>query len=463
MNIEKKSPKQQIVEKIKNANNILLVSHVNPDEDAIGSVLALSHTLKKLGKNITVACSGQNSDKHQFLPDFDSVKNEIVGTRQFIITLNTTHTGGPHKVKYQTEDDKIHLIVTPDSGNFSQDDVTIREGKHQFDLIIVTDTPNLDRLDKIYDENSELFFEIPIINIDHHGDNNNFGEINLVDPKSSSVCEILVSIIEALSTDKPLLDSSISTCILTGILGDTASFQNSNTTSKSLTVAAQMIAGGAEHLEIIKNIFRTQPLPRLKIWGKILTKLRTKPSLKLAWSAISLADLKEAGAEPNDTSGVIEALIRNLPDTDIFLLIVQTEELIKGSLRSNPPIDINAIATELGGGGHSQSSGFRLYDMTLAEAEEKVLQTIEKHLSSESKPNIDPTVTNQNSTLIPPAESSITPPTETTEPAILDNSNQTTSIPDNPSQPTKAPTPSNNNPTPTPEPLPPTDNLPPLI
>lgn len=438
MSTEKKNPKQQIAEKIKQAKNILLVTHVNPDEDAIGSVLALFHTLKKLDKNISIACSGKKSDKHAFLPGYENVKNELIGSKQFIITLNTANTNAPHKVKYQTEDDKIHLIVTPEQGNFTQEDVTIKEGKHQFDLIIVTDTPNLERLDNIYSENTELFYETPIINIDHHSDNDGFGEINLINSKSSSVCEMLVSIIETLSSDQSLLDANISTCVLTGILGDTASFQNSNTTSKSLTVAAQMIAGGANHMQIIKSIFKTQPLSKLKIWGKILTKLQTKPSLKLAWSTISLADLKEAEAESNETSGAIEALIRNLPDTDIFLLIVQTEDLIKGSLRSNPPININPIATELGGGGHEQSSGFRLYDMTLTEAEELVLNTIEKHISkkpttpTENTSNIknegnnNPTANNDTEN-IDKTEKQPTPPT----------SKQETNAPDKPITPTE--------------------------
>ncbi|MBU0648107.1 bifunctional oligoribonuclease/PAP phosphatase NrnA, partial [Patescibacteria group bacterium] len=381
-NNKKTTPKQQITEKIKNSQNVLLVTHVNPDGDALGSTLALFHTLNKLNKKVHIVASGNISSKHEYLPGLDNVKHEITSAKQFVITLDTSNTGAPHKVKYQTEDNKINLIITPDSGNFTAEDVSCQEGQPQFDLIIVTDTPNLERLDNIYDTNTELFYETPIINIDHHSDNDSFGEINLINSKSSSVSEIMISIIESLSTEQPLLDSDIATCILTGILDDTNSFQNTNTTPKSLTVAAQMMAAGADYPTIIKNLFKTQPLSKLRAWGKILTKLQTKPSLKLAWSTLSYAELQEMEATPDQTGGVIDALISNLPDIKVFLLLVQTDEFIKGSLRSIAPLDINPIASELGGGGHPQASGFKIYDKTLAEAEELVLNTIEKHLST---------------------------------------------------------------------------------
>jgi len=378
---QEKTPKQQIVEKIRDSQNILLLSHIKPDGDAISSILALHHALKKLGKNTTLAAPGKKSSLHQFLPDYDLVKDNIESSKEFIISLNTDHTKAPHKVKYQTEDDKIHLIITPSQGTFSAGDVSLQEGGHNFDLIITTDTPRFQRLDDIYQDNIELFTNTPIINIDHHTDNENFGLINYVNDKSSSSCEIIISIIESLSAEKPLLDKDIATCILTGILSDTASFQNPNTTSKSLTVAAQMIAAGADHQTIIRNLFKTQSLAQLKTWGKILTKLQTKPSLKIAWATLSLAELQEIGATPDDAGGVLDALVKNLPDIDIVLLLTQHTDHIKGSMRSHPPVNINPIATELGGGGHPQASGFEMYEITLNEAEQRALQTVEKHVA----------------------------------------------------------------------------------
>jgi phosphoesterase RecJ-like protein len=257
-------------------------------------------------------------------------------------------------------------------------------------------------------DNTELFHNTPIINIDHHTDNENFGQINYVNDKSSSTGEIIISIIESLSVDKPLLDRDIATCILTGILSDTASFQNPNTTSKSLTVAAQMIGAGADHQLIIRNLFKTQALSQLKAWGKILTKLQTKPSQKLAWATISLAELQEINATTEDVGGVLDALVKNLPDIDVVMLLTQHTDHIKGSLRSHAPININPIATELGGGGHPQASGFEMYEITLIEAEQKVLNTIEKHLS----PSLHTPVTPPSSTNTDSTYSSIeTPPT----------------------------------------------------
>jgi len=380
--MNKPNPKQQIVEKIKTSQNIIIACHNNPDGDALGSGLALYHSLLKIGKKCTLAAAGKKSKNLDYLPGIDNLTNQISNPKEFVITLNTGHTQAPHKVKYKTEDQKIHLIITPEQGFFSAEDISFSEGKGIYDLIITLDTPNLEYLGDIYHQNHDMFFETPIVNIDHHPDNDSYGEINYVNSDSSSVAEILVSIIELLSENQNIIDNNIATCLLTGILSDTGSFQNNNTTAKSLTVGAQMIAAGADHQAIIKNLFKTQTLSELKSWGKILTNLQIRPSLKLAWSKISNAELKEIGANPEETGGVIDALIKNLPDIDIFVLLTQTDELIKGSLRSRPNIDINPIATELGGGGHPQASGFRLYEMTLLEGEEKVLSTIEKHLKT---------------------------------------------------------------------------------
>lgn len=388
--------KQQIVEKIKSANQILIVAHNNPDGDALGSSLALKLALTKLSKKVDFAAAGHPDQNSHFLPGYDQITDKIQNSKEFIITLDTSRTQAPHKVKYKTEDNKIHLIITPETGQFLAEDLSYANAGPKYDLIISLDTPNLEYLNTVFNDNQELFNETPIINIDHHGDNDNFGELNFVNSESSSVAEIIASIIEALSPDQNLIDSDIATCLLTGILADTASFQNNNTTSKSLTIAAQMIAAGANHQTIIKNLFKSQSLSELKAWGKILTNLQIKPSLKLAWSKISLADLQEIGASPDETSGVIDALIKNLPDINIFVLLTQTDTFIKGSLRSLPSVNINPIAIELGGGGHNQASGFKLFDMTLADAEKLVLETIAKHILPISQANTTSDNSDQN-------------------------------------------------------------------
>ena len=395
-NQPKLSVKQQIVEKIQSANNILIVCHNNPDGDALGSSLALKHSLEKIGKKVTIAASGKSDQNTSFLPGFNELQNKINSTKEFVITLDTSNTSAPHKVKYKTEDSKIHLIITPETGQFSDSDISFTNAGPNYDLIISLDTPNLEYLGDIYHDNQELFHEIPIVNIDHHGDNENYGELNFVNSESSSVAEIIVSIIETLSPNQNLIDKDISTCILTGILSDTGSFQNNNTTSKALTVAAQMIAAGANHQLIIKNLFKTQSISELKCWGKILTNLQIKPSLKLAWSKISLADLQEINAKPEQTHGVIDALIKNLPDINVFMLLTQTAEHIKGSLRSLPSVNINPIAVELGGGGHNQASGFKIYNMTLADTENYVLQIIDKHLSTNQNISSPSHITNES-------------------------------------------------------------------
>lgn len=380
--------KQQIVELVKTSNNILLVSHVNPDGDAIGSLIALYLVFKKMGKNVTAAVSTEISSIFDFLPKIETITHDFSGIKDFIISLDLTNVS-IEKLGYKKDliNNKLNIVVAPKSGNFSPEDVSFSYGANKFDLIFVLDCPDLDRLGTLYDENTDLFYETPIINIDHHPGNDNFGKVNLIDLTATSTSEILVSLIESFSREKQLLDSDIATCLLTGITTDTGSFQNTNTTPKSLTVAAQMVAAGARQQEIVQKIYKTKKLSTLKLWGAILSKIK-KETTNFVWSYVTEKDFIQTKSATNETQGVIDELLKTVPEIDFALLLVEKNGSLHGSFRSTKiNINVSEIAKIFGGGGHEQAAAFELTKTNYSESGAMIINKINEILSNKKEEN----------------------------------------------------------------------------
>jgi phosphoesterase RecJ-like protein len=410
------TPKQQWSEQIKAAKSILVLPHANPDGDAIGSALALKLSLEKLGKEVTVAMSGDISKSFSFLPTFAEIQKELHIRKDLLIVLDETQAKIGNVSLKRVSDTKLIVVITPKDGVLSPANVRVEEGSFNTDLIIVLDSADLDRLGSIYENNPSLFYEIPVVNVDHHPANTNFGKVNIVDVTASSTAEILVSLLETLSKDAPsILDADIATCLLTGVTTDTGSFQNSNTTPKSLTVAAQLVAAGGRQQEIIHHLFKSRSLSTLRLWGRALSYIKEDRPLRFAWSVLSKADFVAAQAGNEEAKGVIDELIKTIQGMDFVLLLTEREGSVHGSFRSVvPTVDVSRLAALFDGGGHPQAAAFSLLDTTLAKEEADIINKIRAFL----KPvTVTPSVPHQPVRLASPHTPASPSPKSSTPPA----------------------------------------------
>ncbi len=373
--------KQQAVDLIKKSKNILVVTHVRPDGDAVASVLATKLILEKMGKVVDAVIPDELKDSYGFLPRFNDISKEVKAQRDLIVNISSPN-GKIGKIGYnKKEDGSIDLIVSPSEGELKKEHVSFSSGGYSYDLIIALDTPSLDRISEAYEKNKKLFEEIAIINIDHHSTNNYFGAVNLFDETATSVCEILVSLVEAL--DKNLMNEEVATLLLAGIISDTNRFQNLNTTPKSLTVSAQLIAAGARRSEIIKNLYKTLPVSTLRVWGKVLSNIKEDKESRIVWSTLSLREIEDSNSKESDVGGdVLNELLSTAPGAKVILLLVERKGgLITGGMRtSDENVDLDKLALLLGGGGHKQASGFKIEGLSLAEAEREALNKIKGYL-----------------------------------------------------------------------------------
>lgn len=374
--MQDQSPKQQAVELINSAKDILVVSHQNPDGDALGSMIALKLVFEKLGKKTTIAVSDKPSGLFLFMPKINEIETSVDTSKNLIINLKLEHaTFDKIGYKRNEKDKSIDVIVTPKEGKFEAEDVTVNASSQNFDLIIVVDTPNIERLGSLA-EPADVFYEIPTVNIDHHPANEKFGKVNWIELVATSTAEMLVSLIEALGKDKNLLDEDIATALLTGLIYDTSSFQNVNTTPKSLTIAAQLVAAGAHQQEIIRNLYKTKSLETLKLWGSVLTKIKEDKMYSFLWSSVTKDEIEKSGADESALSQVVDELLKSASDVDFALLLSERSGQVHGSLRSIAKgVNVSRIAELFGGGGHEVAAAFRI-DGTLAQKEDDVLQKI---------------------------------------------------------------------------------------
>ncbi|MBI2463325.1 DHH family phosphoesterase, partial [Candidatus Peregrinibacteria bacterium] len=364
------------------SQKILILPSSPLDGDSLGSTVALYIVLKKLGKEVTAVCTDPIPDSYQFLPSENAIQRDITLNRDFIVTVDCSETELAH-IEHQVQNDKVNIVLTPKKGEFSEKNVTFRHGQSKYDLIIVVDAGDLEQLGKLYDDHTEFFFTTPVINIDHHASNSEFGRINLVDVMASSTTEILFDLIKELKPGENFIDPDVATALLAGIITDTGSFQNANTTPKSLEYASDLVDLGARQQEIIKNVYKTKRLSTLKLWGKILTKMRSDEKYRFIWSSLTLEDFMETKSGPEETGDIIDELMTNAPGMEIALILKEREpEFISGSLRSTTDqVDVSKIAAAFGGGGHVRAAGFRVKGKNFETIEREVIDRIRQYQS----------------------------------------------------------------------------------
>ncbi|KKR21114.1 MAG: Phosphoesterase RecJ domain protein [Parcubacteria group bacterium GW2011_GWE2_39_37] len=372
---------QQFFEQIKKANNILITFNKDWEGDSVSSALALFLFLKKIGKTAEiVAEKADHSNAFSFLPAYGEIKESIDNLRKFIISLDISNTK-VSQIKYKVEKNTLDFIVSPQDGFFTSDDITSKTSGFKYDLIVVLDTHDLESLGKIYDNDTEFFYQMPVINIDHHSSNESFGQVNIIELTSVSTSEILFSLFENYSRD--VIDEDIATCLLTGMIAETRSFKTQNVTPIALSVASQLISMGARREEIVNRLYRSRSLNVLKLWGIVLARLSGKESDRLISSLITHNDFIKTETSENDLNEVIDELIINIPQAKVIVLIYET---IKDSkITSNAliyatrNIDALSLTKEFSPEGTKTSAKIML-DKTIHEAEKIILNAVHEKM-----------------------------------------------------------------------------------
>jgi phosphoesterase RecJ-like protein len=322
---------EQIFEQIKKANNILIAFSSNWNGDNLGSALALNLFFKKIGKKAEVISSKAEDGSvveargkmFSFLPGFADIKRIPRELNKFIISLSLAN-GTIKAVKYRLENKEAKFIITPLKGNFSAEDIKVESESAKYDLIISLDTPDLDSLGKLFAENTQFFYATPIINIDHHSSNEEYGQINLVQINAVATAEIVFSLLS--SYENNLIDPDIATCLLAGIIAKTRNFKTPNITPDTLAMTSQLISAEARREEIVNKLYRSRDIGALKLWGIVLSRLTAAKGGQVVWSTVTENDFLKTNTSKNDLNDIVDELIANIPEAKIILIFYEKTE-----------------------------------------------------------------------------------------------------------------------------------------
>jgi bifunctional oligoribonuclease and PAP phosphatase NrnA len=314
---------EQICARFRQAQKILVVSHVRPDGDAVGALLAIGMGLRNLGKNVQMVLTDGVPSSFRHLPGSSEVRKKAEG---------------------------------------------------EVDLKIVLDCSDLKRTGNAFNGYGD-----PDINIDHHITNLNFSPINLVDPGAVATSEIITENLERWGLQ---FTEDIANALLAGIVADTLGFRTSNITPKAMRFAAELMEKGADLPNQYNRALLRHSFQAMQYWGAGLSNLERKD--RLVWGTLRQSD-REACAYPGNDDADLINVISAIDDFDISLIFVeQKNNSVKVSWRSIPGYDVSKIALDFGGGGHPAAAGADIPG-TLDEIQPKVLEATTKLLDSNHK------------------------------------------------------------------------------
>lgn len=249
--------KQQIVERIKAAQNVLITVSTNPSVDQLAACIGLTLFINKLDKHGTAVFSGTVPSTLEFLQPDKTIETNTDSLRDFIISLDKSKAD---KLRYKVEDSVVRIFITPYRTSLSEKDLVFTQGDFNVDVVLALGVADRAQLDAAITAHGRILHDATVVSMNAgQGNAPEIGQINWKDPAASSLCEMLVSISEAFGTG--LIDNQMATAFLTGIVAETGRFRNEKTNPKVMTMAAQLMAAGANQQLIATQLDQPPPPP----------------------------------------------------------------------------------------------------------------------------------------------------------------------------------------------------------
>ncbi|MCM2266356.1 MAG: bifunctional oligoribonuclease/PAP phosphatase NrnA [Elusimicrobiales bacterium] len=314
---------KRLEELIAGSQTFFLAGHLNPDGDTIGSMLAIGSVLKRLGKKVRLFSQDPVPENLRFLPHVKNIHSRMpVGKFDAAILLECS---------------------TPSRGGALE--------------------PVLRRCGKV-------------VNIDHHKTSEFYGDINIVEPHSSSTAEIVYRLFYNMNVNMTRREA---TCLYTAIVTDTGRFHFPATTPRTLEIASRLLETGFKFSRINDLLYATKACESLKILGRALESLQLRSGGRLAVLTLLASDFKEFGARSEHSENVINFGMMP-PGVKAAVMFREEEDRISVTFRSRGHLDVSAVAKAFGGGGHRNASGCRMRG-ALPAVKEKVVSVLARLLA----------------------------------------------------------------------------------
>lgn len=343
------TPSEQFSELARKSENPIILLPSYPAKDALASAFALATFLTKLGKSVTLAGDDLSLRVGDlpFLALEGTVLDSLSGTHDFVLAFNTKYNK-ILSIRSAQEGDEFRISLTPEKGSIDPRDFSFIPAQFKYDVAFVVGAPDKESLGKLYEDHPDIFYEIPIVDIDNKPENENFGQLNMVDLTASSVGEILFEAFSAI--DPKAIDEKVAEALLAAIIAATDSFQKKNTTPKALQTASKLIELGADREKIVLSLYKTQPLHLLKLWGRLMSNLKWEESLRLAYVSSSIEDFVQSRSDIRDIPAVLDKIRGNLSSGAFYaVLSPETDGTSRAILKSSHNGNAATLASAIDG------------------------------------------------------------------------------------------------------------------
>lgn len=306
-----------ILEEIKKAETIVILTHENPDGDAMGTSLALYNALKQIGKNPDI-----------IIPEYPRTFEFLHGTDE---------------IKKETDITKYDLAISVDCATI-----------------------------KMLNGFANYFEDAKVkISIDHHSTNTMFGDFNYVIPDAPACAQVLLVVLEYFKIN---ITKDIGTCVLTGIITDTGGFKYSGVTAETFKFVAELLEKGVNVSKVYKRVLQTKTKANFELNRIAANRLEFFENGKIAFTYITKDDEEKINSESGDHEGIVETG-RDIEGVEVSIFVRQTDNGCKVSMRSNEYVNVSDVCLLLGGGGHTRAAGVSL-QCSIEQAKEKILRQV---------------------------------------------------------------------------------------
>lgn len=322
--MKRKSFSEQLKEAVRfiqENDRFLVISHVQPDGDAIGSTCAIGHLLQSMGKHFSLVNNGSVPPKFNVVP------------------------------------------MSEDIVNYSVDGLI-----ESYQAVITVDAADYERIGEL---SKVILEETALLNIDHHPTNDGYGNVTLIRDDAASTTEIIFEFVKELGIE---LSVPLATCLYTGLMTDTGGFRYSNTTPNVMRIASLLLESGVQGHLLAERLLETMSLPSVEVLRSALNTLQFSDNRKVAWVTVSQNEIRRIGAASDDLDGIVN-LPRNIEGVEVGIQFKEIDESsVKVSFRSKD-LDVAAIAQQFHGGGHVKAAGCTVQG-TLGQVTEVVLHKV---------------------------------------------------------------------------------------
>ncbi|MAF36406.1 hypothetical protein CL622_04780 [archaeon] len=378
---------QQIRAQVERASHVLIAFKKQPTLDDVATAAALRLWLQGINKPVDVVCDGFTvPNQLAWLEGVDTFKPRLENLQKFIISLDTSGTE-VDSFSYSAEGDKLNIYVTPKAGSFTDKHVKMKNADYRYDLIFTVGTPDLASLGKVFEDSTEFFHQVPIINIDFNPNNESYGQINAVEVNAVASSEIVYQLLKVTNGDNGKdLKPNLTTSLLTGMIAATESFRQANVTPHALAAAGELMEHGADREAIVAKLYKNRSLATLNLWGRVLSRLHTELDGKLIWAQLAANDFIESQSAAEDLPAVVDELISSVPGIKVVVLIYQTADgklkAILRTLKGDNALYLSRSFTPLG---DKSLASFKIEGNDLAMAAEAVVASVKRNMANGKK------------------------------------------------------------------------------